>query len=352
MSAAYKKVLVGPNISIKEALKKMDQSTLQVLIIVDDIEKVLGIVTDGDVRRAVINNIDFTNPIRLIMNPHPITIQFPIEKQKALQEMRKHGISHLPVVNENKQIKDLLLLNDFIKDGEPIYLQKTTPVVIMAGGKGTRLDPFTKILPKPLIPLDNKPIIEVVMDKFRKYGFTNFIVSLNYKAELIKMYFAENPTNFDIDFITEESFLGTAGGLALAKDKIKDTFILSNCDVITDANLDSLLKYHKERQGIATILAIFRYIKIPYGILQVKDGDLKEIVEKPEYHFIVNSGIYVLEPDILQLIPEGKAMDMPDLLSLAKKKGHNVQVFPVSASWFDIGEWEEYKRAVNFINSV
>ncbi|CEO87784.1 sugar phosphate nucleotidyltransferase [Syntrophaceticus schinkii] len=249
-----KKVLVGPNISIKEALKKMDQSTLQVLIIVDDIEKVLGIVTDGDVRRAVINNIDFTNPIRLIMNPHPITIQFPIEKQKALQEMRKHGISHLPVVNENKQIKDLLLLNDFIKDGEPIYLQKTTPVVIMAGGKGTRLDPFTKILPKPLIPLDNKPIIEVVMDKFRKYGFTNFIVSLNYKAELIKMYFAENPTNFDIDFITEESFLGTAGGLALAKDKIKDTFILSNCDVITDANLDSLLKYHKERQGIATIL--------------------------------------------------------------------------------------------------
>lgn len=330
----------------------MDQSTLQVLIVVDDIERILGIVTDGDVRRAVINNRDFEDPISLIMNPSPITIPFPAEKQKALQKMRKHGISQLPAVNEEKQIKKLYLLNDFIEEGETIYSEKKTPVVIMAGGKGTRLDPFTKILPKPLIPLDNKPIIEVVMDKFRKYGFTKFIVSLNYKAELIKMYFAENPSDFDIDFVTEESFLGTAGGLTLAEDKIKETFILSNCDVITDANLDSLFKYHKEHQGIATVLAIFRYIKIPYGILQVKDGDLEDIVEKPEYHFIVNSGIYILEPDIFQLIPEGKSIDMPDLLSLAKKKGYKVQVFPVSASWFDIGEWEEYKRAVHFINSV
>jgi NDP-sugar pyrophosphorylase family protein len=220
----------------------------------------------------------------------------------------------------------------------------------MAGGKGTRLDPFTKILPKPLIPVNNKPIIEVIMDKFSHYGLNNFVVTVNYKAELIKMFFLENGGDYRVEFIDETEYLGTAGGLSLAKDRLHETFVLSNCDVITDANIDDLLDYHKSNNNMATILAILRYIKIPYGVLRTQDGNLEEIIEKPEQHFIINSGIYVLEPEILQLIPNNQPVDMPDLLMEAKRKGLKVQIYPVSASWFDIGEWGEYQRAVKLIN--
>jgi dTDP-glucose pyrophosphorylase len=345
----YKQVLVQPTLSIREALKQMDRSALQVLFVVNDENLLLGVVTDGDIRRAVINNIDFSRPISSIMNTTPITAS-PQSKRRALSIMRQYGIKHLPIVNAKKQITGLFLLSDFLQDGESIYPKRSTPVVIMAGGKGTRLDPFTKILPKPLIPVNNKPIIEVIMDKFSHYGLNNFVVTVNYKAELIKMFFLENGGDYRVEFIDETEYLGTAGGLSLAKDRLHETFVLSNCDVITDANIDDLLDYHKSNNNMATILAILRYIKIPYGVLRTQDGNLEEIIEKPEQHFIINSGIYVLEPEILQLIPNNQPVDMPDLLMEAKRKGLKVQIYPVSASWFDIGEWGEYQRAVKLIN--
>jgi len=350
MSERYKQVLVRPDTPLREAIKQMDKAALQVLIVVDDKDRLLGIVTDGDVRRAIMNGIDFKRPVNSIMTKNPITMPYSNDKNEALKLMKKYEIKHIPVIDKENKIVGLVLWKDFLNDGEVAYPSKETSVVIMAGGKGTRLDPLTKILPKPLIPIGENPIIELIMYNFRKYGFNKFLVSLNYKAEMIKIYFAENPNNYQIEYIQEEKFLGTAGALNLAKNKLRDTFILSNCDIIIDANFDKLLNYHRENKNKATILAVMRHIKIPYGVLKIQNADLEEFIEKPEYNFIVNSGVYVLEPDVIDLIPENEPMDMPDLLLSAKKKGFKIQVYPMSCSWFDIGEWEEYRKVMEYMS--
>lgn len=348
----YKKTLIKPYISLKDTLKKMYKIGLQVLVVVDEKDILLGIVTDGDIRRAIIKEINFKTPINSIMTKKPITISYLTNKIEALMLMKKYGIRHIPIVNKENKVVGIYLWKDFLKNGEVKYTIKDIPVIIMAGGKGKRLDPFTKILPKPLIPIREKPIIEIIMDNFTRYGFNKFIVSLNYKAEMIKMYFYENPNDYKIRYIQEKDFLGTAGSLSLIKDKLCGTFIVSNCDVIIDINFDRLLNYHKKNKNQITILGINRNIKIPYGVLKMKDADLDEIIEKPDYYIIINSGIYILEPEIIELISKNKAMDMPDLMILAKKKGFKVQVYPANCSWFDVGEWEEYKKAAEYINRV
>jgi len=349
MDERYRKVLIKLDVPIREALKQINEAALQVLIVVDDEDKIAGIVTDGDIRRGLINNISFDEPVRKIMNKKPITLKYPANEAEALELMKKYSIRHIPVINEKNEIVDIKLWSDFLNTGKARYPDKNILVVIMAGGKGTRLDPFTKILPKPLIPIGDKTIIERVMDNFKKYGFNRFIVTLKYKAEMIKTYFAESSKDYQIEFIEEKEFLGTAGGLSLLKEKLTDTFILSNCDIVVDANFDSLLRYHKRNKNKATILGVLQYVKVPYGVLGTQGADLEEFVEKPEYHFIVNSGIYVMEPEVIDLIPAGERIDMPELLKLVQGKNAKIQVFPQNCSWFDIGQWEEYNNAVEYI---
>ena len=351
MNERYKKVLIKPNVCIREALKQMNEASLQILIVINKKNRIVGVVTDGDIRRSIMKNLPFEDPIEHIMNKNPITLKFPPKKAEALELMKKYSIKHIPVIDEKREVVDIVLWSDFFNDGNVEYPSKDIPVVIMAGGKGSRLDPFTKILPKPLVPIGDKPIIELIMERFNKYGFNRFIISLNYKGGMIKNYFSENQKNHNIEYTEEKEFLGTAGALTLMKDKLQGTFLISNCDIITDVNFDSLLNYHKEHKNKATILAIIRNVKIPYGVLKVQNGDLEKIIEKPEYSFIINSGIYVLEPDIIKLIPKETPIDMTDLLALAKEKEMKVSVYPVNSSWFDIGEWEEYRKAANFINN-
>jgi len=352
ISEKCKKILIKPNLSLKVALEQMDKIALQVLVVVDEEDKILGIVTDGDMRRAIIKDLDFKTPIQDIMTKNPIVISHKSNKEEALRLMKKYEIRHIPVVNEKNKIIDIFLWNDFLKNGEVACAIKNVPVIIMAGGKGKRLDPFTKILPKPLIPIDEKPVIEVIMDNFKKYGFNKFMIALNYKAEMIKIYFAENPNNYQIEYIQEKDFLGTIGALSLIKDKLNQPFIVSNCDVVIDANYDDLLNYHKQNNNQITILGVSRNINIPYGILNMKNksADFEEIIEKPDYRFIVNSGVYVLEPEVIDLIPRNQTIDTPDLIVLAKKKGFKIQVYPVNCSWFDIGEWGEYKKAIEYMD--
>ena len=352
ISERCQKILIKPDLPMMAALKQMDISALQILIIVDEDERILGIVTDGDMRRAIIKGIDLNTPVQSIMTKNPVTVSERENKNNALNLMRQHDIRHIIVSDENQKVIEIYLWKDFLKNGDVTFSNKTTPVIIMAGGKGTRLDPFTKILPKPLIPIGEKPIIEVIMDNFKKYGFYKFMIAINYKAEMIKMYFAENPNDYQIEYIHEKDFLGTIGALSLLKDKLKSTMIVSNCDVVIDENYDDLLNFHKKNNNQITILGVNRNINIPYGILKMRNecADFDEIIEKPDYHFIVNSGIYVLEPEVIDLIPKNQPIDMPDFLVLANKKGLTIQVYPVNCSWFDIGEWEEYKKALEYIN--
>ena len=354
ISEKCKKILAKPSLSLKAAFKQINDCGLQVLVVVDEEDKILGTVTDGDMRRAIIKNLDIQTPIQDIMTKNPIVMSYNSNKEDALRLMKKHKIRHIPIVDKKNKIINIFLWEDFLKNGEVACAIKNISVIIMAGGKGERLDPFTKILPKPLIPIDEKPVIEVIMDNFKKYGFNKFIIALNYKAEMIKMYFAENPHEYQIEYIQEKDFLGTIGALSLIKEKLGDTFIVSNCDVVIDANYDDLLNYHKQNNNQITILGVSRNINIPYGILHMKNerADFEEIIEKPDYHFIVNSGVYVLEPEVVDLIPRNQLIDMPELLILAKKKGFRIQVYPLNCSWFDIGEWGEYKKAIEYMDNM
>jgi dTDP-glucose pyrophosphorylase len=351
--ANYESVLVKETLPILEAVKIMNKSSMQILLVVDDLRRLMGVVTDGDIRRALIEDRDFSQPVRSIMSPQAVTLPVPPDKEKALRLMKEYGINHLPLVDEQKRIAGLLLWKDFFENGDIRVRSKANPVVIMAGGKGTRLDLFTKIFPKPLIPIGDKPIIEHIMENFSKYGFSRFLLSLNYKAEMIRVYFSEmNHQEYEISYIQEEQFLGTAGSLALGKGFLKNTFMVSNCDILIDANLDSLFQYHREQNNQATILGMVRDVKIPYGILKAEKADLESIIEKPEYHFVINSGIYVLEPEIIDLIPPQRPYDMPDLLMQAKQKGMKVQIYPMTCSWFDVGQWGEYHKAMEHMTSL
>jgi len=351
--ANYERVLVEGQLPIIEAVKLMNKHAMQVLLVTDDKRKLIGVVTDGDIRRAILNKIDFNKSIDAIMTRDPVTLSNPPDKQAAIRLMKKQGVRHIPIIDRDMKICGLLLWKDFFNNGDVTVRRKSNTVVIMAGGKGTRLDLFTKILPKPLIPVGDKPIIEHIMDNFYKYGFERFFLSLNYKAEMIRLYFSTDcQWKYSINFMHENEFLGTAGALSLMKHRLTDTFIVSNCDVLIDANMDRLLSYHKKNKNHATILGIVRNVEIPYGVLKAQQADLEEIVEKPEYHFVINSGVYVLEPEIIDLIAENQRIDMPTLLMEAKEKHYKVQIFPMTGSWFDVGQWSEYQRAIQHIASL
>jgi len=349
MDERYRKVLIGPNVCIREALKQMNEVGLQVLFVVDEENRIVGIITDGDVRRSLLNNIPFDEPIEKIMNRNPITLRFPYKEAEALELMKKNSIKHIPVINEKQEVVDIILWSDFLNNGKVKYPSQNIPVVIMAGGRGTRLDPFTKILPKPLIPIGEKTIIEVLMQNYRKYGFNKFILILKYKAEMIKTYLLENKNDYKLEFFEEQEYLGTAGGLSLIKNILKDTFIVANCDVIVYTDFYNLLNFHRENGNKITILGILKYFKVPYGVLELNAYNLKEFIEKPELDFIINSGIYVLEPDIINFIPSVKPVDMPELLKMAQKNNCKVQVYPINCPWFDVGQWDEYNKAIDFI---
>jgi NDP-sugar pyrophosphorylase family protein len=214
----------------------------------------------------------------------------------------------------------------------------TNHVVIMAGGKGARLDPFTKILPKPLIPLGEKPVIEIIMDNFHKHGFNNFMLTLNYKKELIKLYFKENALPYNVQWVEEEEFLGTAGSLGLLKDKIKETFFVCNCDILLENDYRNILLWHRAEKADMTIIGCHKEVVLPYGTLEVQNGVLKSIHEKPRYDMIINTGVYVLEPSMLEFLSGKDHLDMNHLVEKVAAANKKVTVYPVYGGWFDVGQ--------------
>ncbi|MCB1167900.1 MAG: NTP transferase domain-containing protein, partial [Leptospiraceae bacterium] len=243
----------------------------------------------------------------------------------------------------------LIHWKDFGAELDSPSMPRDCPVFILAGGKGTRMKPFTNILPKPLIPIGETPILEIIMHRFQKNGFNKFIISLNYRAEFVKLYFAESVEEYDLEFVQEEKFLGTGGSLHLIKNRFADTVIVSNCDVLLDIDFGDFLDYHKEQGNAATIVGVLRHVKIPYGVMEMRDGALVSFREKPEFDFIINAGIYAVEPEILSQIQENVYSDMPDILEKAKQRGSKIGIYPVSSDMVDIGHWDEYNKAVDFL---
>jgi dTDP-glucose pyrophosphorylase len=353
--AKFKSLLVSVNTNLKESMQKLNDTAEKILFVTDENDKLLGTVTDGDIRRGLINGFKFSDKVEKVMFKQ-FTFFFcdePDKKEKAERIMLREKIEQIPVLDKNNHIIDAVLWTDIFGKKKSVGENQTytNPVIIMAGGKGTRLDPFTKILPKPLIPIGDKPIIEIIMEKFYRQGFQDFIFTLNYKKEYIKMFLRENNFPYKIDWVEEDDFMGTAGSLSLLKGKINEPFFVLNCDIILNADYTDIIKWHKENNNLITLIGCHKEVKVPYGILELDDGILKSFVEKPNYDVIINTGVYILEPEIIGMIPENKSINMNTLIEDISKKG-KVSVYPIHDGWMDIGQWEEYKNNLKEIGDI
>lgn len=351
-----KELAVFFDMTVKSAMKTLCSIDSKVLFVVDSNNRLVGSVTDGDIRRAILSGSGFETPVREIMFKSPRFIKHGEKdfEKKVKQYVIEEKLYAIPVLDGKESIVDILFWHDFF-DYHPLdeHSDKvfSNPVVIMAGGEGSRLDPFTKILPKPLIPFGDKPILEKIMDNFSKYMFRNFILTLNYKKEMIKMYLKENTLPYNVEWTEESKNLGTAGSLSLLKDKLKETFFVCNCDTLLDTDFKDILLWHREEKALLTLVGCHKELIFPYGVLDIHNGSLKSINEKPTFDLIINTGLYVMEPDILKLMPHEEPFDMDKLVQKTVKIG-KVAVFPTYGKWFDIGQWKEYRESLYLLRDV
>ncbi len=336
----FRQLLIDEKVSVLEAMKKLDETAFGVLFLAEN-GRLTGAITDGDIRRWILKNGDIKASASSAANHSPIFV-YEEEKNKAFEIMKQRVIMAIPVVNHEMTITDVCFFrSDYnrLKNAEvPIDL----PVVIMAGGKGTRLYPYTKILPKPLIPVEDTPISERIIQSFADYGCEEFYMVVNYRKNMIKSYYAECEMGVNIHFVDEDVFLGTGGGLRLLKDLISNTFILTNCDVLVLEDLAEIVRHHKEKHNSVTMVCSLKSFVIPYGVVHFSEGgQLDSFEEKPEMNFFTNTGYYVLEPDIFDYIDKSERIDMPDIVDRMNNSGKKVGIYPIGENaWLDMGQFE------------
>ena len=333
--------------SMIKALKQMDLIKRKLLLVFDQ-SKFVNVLSIGDVQRAIINDIPLSAPIEKILRSDTKIARNNDSIETIKKIIYEHRIECMPVLDEQNNLVTVYFWDDlFGKDEKRQYQNLNLPVVIMAGGKGTRLKPLTNVIPKPLIPIGETTILEEIMDRFTEVGCSDFFLSVNYKAETIKHYFTQLHANtYNISYFQESKPLGTAGSLYLIKNNIRSTFFVSNCDIIINEDYNEILNYHKANNNELTIVSALKHYPIPYGIIETKkDGVLSELKEKPELTFQINSGMYILEPHLLNEIPENEFFHITQLIENIQNRNGRVGVFPVSqGSWEDIGEWSTYYK--------
>ncbi|AEE20747.1 nucleotidyltransferase family protein [Dokdonia sp. 4H-3-7-5] len=342
-------LFVDKTCSILQALEKMDSLKRKLLLVMEgDIFK--SVLSIGDIQRAIINKIPLESPIGGILRLE-ITVCSDLEpREEVKSKMLKARTEVMPIISQNGKLIDILFWEEIfgsIKRKKDISLN--LPVIIMAGGKGTRLRPLTNVFPKPLLPINEKTIIEDIMDRFVDVGCNNFFISVNYKAKTVKSYFKDlNNSDYNISYFQEDKPLGTAGSMFLIRDKIRTPFFVSNCDILIDQDLEEIYEYHKRNENKITIVSALKSYKIPYGTIETGDnGLLSKMDEKPELVFQINTGMYLLEPEMLHLIPENTFYHITELIDKVKNENHNVGVFPIGEnSWQDIGNWNDYKSVL------
>lgn len=349
-----KSIFIKPTISIKDALKRLNDTAEKVLLVVDENNTLLGTLTDGDIRRYILKTGTIEGTIESIYNKNPIYALEGHSEDEMKSMIFKNKVEILPVVNDKKQVIGFYKWTDFyereIEDYSPSE-KLDIPVVIMAGGKGTRLDPFTRVLPKPLLPIKDKTITELIIDSFKKFGIKKFYLTLNYKGKVIESYFNSIEKDYEIEFIWEEEFLGTAGSLYLLKDIIKSDFFVSNCDIVLKVNYVDVYKCHKNLKADFTTITSIKHNKIPYGVVHTREGGFVDRVdEKPEHTFQINTGVYLLSKEVLDYIPYLTYLDMPQFIETLLQNKKKVLAYPLNEKdYIDVGQWQEYKEAIEKI---
>ncbi len=347
MNTEFTKVCISPEASIGEAIARMDAIRLGIVLVVDKDRKLLGTVTDGDVRRAILARIDLGQPVNVLLSRkintpfvRPITAPVGAPRSTYLDILKQHSILHLPLVDEEQRVRGLVTLDEFVPDGA-LAIQ----AVIMAGGQGSRLHPLTADTPKPMLPVNDRPLLEIIIGQLRDAGIKQVKVTTHHMPEKIEKHFGDGKDfGVALSCVEEDCPLGTVGGLGLLEVP-KDTTLVINGDILTQVDFRAMLAFHKEHQADLTVAVRHYDLKVPYGVVECDGPVVRGVSEKPVIGLFVNAGIYLLEPIVYRFIPNGQPFDMTDLIQLLIHEGRTVASFPVREYWLDIGDHAEYERA-------
>lgn len=356
MTENVKPFLVPQTHSIRQAMEQLEQTEEKIVFVVDAESHLIGSLTDGDIRRWILSDGDLKAEVIRVCNCNPYVVEEGFEIEQLRSEMLDGNLGCVPVVDPSREIVRLVFWKELFQ-GETATKPKRQldlPVVIMAGGKGTRLAPFTNVLPKPLIPMGDRTVIEIIIDQFLPYGLDRFHLSVNYKSKILKSFFEELAPSYSVTYIEEKEPRGTAGALRGLYSPTSESVIVTNCDIVIQADLAELVSFHTDHNHDLTLVASLKDYNIPYGVCELeKGGCLARIKEKPQYSFLVNTGMYVVRRDRLDLIPEEARCDMTDFIAELKKSGGSIGVFPIGENaWIDTGEWAEYRKALDSLGRL
>lgn len=337
----WKRTLISERTSIREAIKVIDEGALQIALVVDDHQRLLGTITDGDVRRGILKGIALEGSAVRIMNSNPTTAQVEQSRDEILKLLRQKSLHQAPVLDQEGRLVGLEVIEDLLRPQT-----KDNLVVIMAGGLGSRLGPLTNDCPKPMLLVGGKPILETIIENFLEFGFHDFCLAVNYKAEIIMDYFGDGSKHgCNIEYLHEDQPLGTAGALSLLPTRPTAPILVINGDVLTKVDYNHLLSFHQEHNATATMCVREYAVQVPFGVVAVDDHRFVGIEEKPAHKFFINAGIYVLEPDTLAMLNPGEHCDMPNLFNRVARNEQETAVFPVREYWLDLGQIEDFNRA-------
>ncbi len=342
-------ILLSPDESIQQAMERITNDARRIALVVDDAGRLLTTVTDGDIRRAILDHIALDAPVTALM-PYkaeryqtPITAPQHTPKATLQRMMHQHQILHIPLVDDEGRVIDCVTLNDVLPAERTLPLQG----VVMAGGLGTRLHPLTKDTPKPMLPVGGRPLLEHILDSFEKSGIRQVNISTFFQAEKIKDHFGDGRAfGVDINYVTEDQPLGTAGALGLL-DPPSEPLLVINGDILTRVDFRAMLEYHEHHHAQLTVGVRQYQMRVPYGVVVSEAGQVRELQEKPSYTFMVNAGIYIISPDALRHIPSQERFDMTDLVRVLLEDDQTVVSFPIIEYWLDIGQPIDYEQAQN-----
>lgn len=338
---SVKNIKLTPTSTIREALIIIDSGAMRIALVVDESNRLIGTLTDGDIRRGLLNNLSLSDCIESIVYKTPTVAVLSDTKEEILQKALRKKLHQIPIVDENYCIIGIQEISELVKPRI-----KPNKVILMVGGLGSRLRPLTENTPKPMLQVGNKPILQTIVEKFAEYGFVNIVMCVNYKSHIIQDYFGDGSAfGVMIEYILEEQRMGTAGALSLLKPVPNEPFFVMNGDLLTNVNFEHLLDYHSAHNAVATMCVREYDFQVPYGVVNMEENKIVSIQEKPIHKFLVSAGIYLLNPETIGLISKNDFYDMPTLFETLINKGQKTISFPIRGYWLDIGRMEEYERA-------
>ena len=353
MDASLQELTIPDSATLRDAIARMDVTRNGIVLVMDADERLVGTITDGDVRRAILANIGLAESVEVLLEQRtgplsagPITAPESADRATLLQTLRQHNIRHLPIVDLGQRLVGLVTIDEFVPKETP-----SVRALLMAGGQGNRLRPLTETLPKPMLPMGERPLLEIIVQQLRDAGINRINVAVHHESEKITHHFGDgSKLGVSINYVTEDRPLGTAGALGLMETPGETTLVM-NGDILTQVDFQAMLDFHRECRADLTVAVQRHEMKIPYGVLECEGSIVKGIAEKPVLNFFLNAGMYFLEPSVYGFIPAGEPYDMTDLIQRLVDEGRAVAAFPVLEYWIDIGAPEEYERAQEFVKN-